>query len=72
MPAELPTELVALTDDESGLMGRPEDSGHCGAAVEALPIPINDSWMRDNGLIDSLPKPSQVMSNAYLAGRIPR
>jgi putative hydroxymethylpyrimidine transport system substrate-binding protein len=28
-------------------------------------------WMRDNGLIDSLPKPSQVLSNAYLAGRIP-
>lgn len=28
-------------------------------------------WMRDNELIKSLPTPSQVLSNAYLPGRIP-
>ncbi len=28
-------------------------------------------WMRDNGLISSLPAPSAVLSNAYLPGRIP-
>ena len=28
-------------------------------------------WMRDNELINSLPTPSQVLSNAYLPGRIP-
>ena len=28
-------------------------------------------WMRDNGLISSLPAPSQVLSNAYLPGKIP-
>jgi putative hydroxymethylpyrimidine transport system substrate-binding protein len=29
------------------------------------------AWMRDNSLIDSEPAPSQVLSNAYLPGRIP-
>ncbi len=29
------------------------------------------AWMRDNGLIASLPAPSQLLSNAYLAGSIP-
>jgi putative hydroxymethylpyrimidine transport system substrate-binding protein len=28
-------------------------------------------WMRDNGLIDSLPEPSELLSNAYLSGEIP-
>ena len=28
-------------------------------------------WMRDNGLIDSLPEPSSLLSNDYLAGAIP-
>jgi len=28
-------------------------------------------WMRDNGLIDSLPEPSELLSNAYLVGEIP-
>jgi putative hydroxymethylpyrimidine transport system substrate-binding protein len=28
-------------------------------------------WMRDNGLIESLPTPSELLSNAYLAGEIP-
>ena len=28
-------------------------------------------WMRDNGLISSLPAPSEVQSNAYLPGEIP-
>jgi putative hydroxymethylpyrimidine transport system substrate-binding protein len=28
-------------------------------------------WMRDNGLIDSLPDPSELLSNAYLSGEIP-
>jgi putative hydroxymethylpyrimidine transport system substrate-binding protein len=28
-------------------------------------------WMRDNGLIESLPKPSELLSNAYLSGEIP-
>ena len=28
-------------------------------------------WMRDNGLIGSLPPPGQVLSNDYLPGRIP-
>jgi putative hydroxymethylpyrimidine transport system substrate-binding protein len=28
-------------------------------------------WMRDNGLISSLPSPAQVLSNDYLPGRIP-
>ena len=28
-------------------------------------------WMRDNGLIASEPPPSQVLSNAYLPGKIP-
>ena len=29
-------------------------------------------WMRDNGLIESLPQPSELLSNAYLLGRNPR
>jgi putative hydroxymethylpyrimidine transport system substrate-binding protein len=29
------------------------------------------AWMRDNGLIDSLPAPSHLLSNDYLAGTIP-
>jgi putative hydroxymethylpyrimidine transport system substrate-binding protein len=28
-------------------------------------------WMRDNGLIESLPEPSELLSNAYLSGEIP-
>jgi putative hydroxymethylpyrimidine transport system substrate-binding protein len=28
-------------------------------------------WMRDNGLISSLPEPSELLSNAYLSGEIP-
>jgi putative hydroxymethylpyrimidine transport system substrate-binding protein len=28
-------------------------------------------WMRDNGLISSLPVPSELLSNAYLSGEIP-
>jgi putative hydroxymethylpyrimidine transport system substrate-binding protein len=28
-------------------------------------------WMRDNGLIGSLPKPSELLSNAYLSDEIP-
>jgi putative hydroxymethylpyrimidine transport system substrate-binding protein len=28
-------------------------------------------WMRDNGLIESLPTPGELLSNAYLAGEIP-
>jgi putative hydroxymethylpyrimidine transport system substrate-binding protein len=28
-------------------------------------------WMRDNGLIESLPQPSELLSNAYLSGEIP-
>ena len=28
-------------------------------------------WMRDNGLISSLPAPAAVLSNAYLPGEIP-
>jgi putative hydroxymethylpyrimidine transport system substrate-binding protein len=28
-------------------------------------------WMRDNGLISSLPAPAELLSNAYLAGAIP-
>jgi putative hydroxymethylpyrimidine transport system substrate-binding protein len=28
-------------------------------------------WMRDNGLIESLPEPSELLSNAYLSGDIP-
>jgi putative hydroxymethylpyrimidine transport system substrate-binding protein len=28
-------------------------------------------WMRDNGLISSLPKPEELLSNAYLSGEIP-
>ena len=37
------------------------------------PGPVADfiGWMRDNGLITSLPSPSEVLSNAYLPGRIP-
>jgi putative hydroxymethylpyrimidine transport system substrate-binding protein len=29
------------------------------------------AWMRDNGLISSLRTPSEVLSNAYLPGRVP-
>jgi putative hydroxymethylpyrimidine transport system substrate-binding protein len=29
------------------------------------------AWMRDNGQIDSLPEPSRLLSNDYLAGTIP-
>jgi putative hydroxymethylpyrimidine transport system substrate-binding protein len=29
------------------------------------------AWMRDNGLISSEPAPSEVLSNAYVPGRIP-
>lgn len=29
------------------------------------------AWMRDNGLIDSLPEPAELLSNAYLRGEIP-
>jgi putative hydroxymethylpyrimidine transport system substrate-binding protein len=28
-------------------------------------------WMRDNGLIESLPDPSELLSNSYLSGEIP-
>jgi putative hydroxymethylpyrimidine transport system substrate-binding protein len=28
-------------------------------------------WMRDNGLVDSLSEPSELLSNAYLVGEIP-
>jgi putative hydroxymethylpyrimidine transport system substrate-binding protein len=28
-------------------------------------------WMRDNGLIESLPEPGELLSNAYLSGAIP-
>jgi putative hydroxymethylpyrimidine transport system substrate-binding protein len=28
-------------------------------------------WMRDNGLIESLPRPEELLSNAYLPGEIP-
>ncbi len=28
-------------------------------------------WMRDNGLIDTLPEPGDLLSNAYLSGDIP-
>jgi hypothetical protein len=28
-------------------------------------------WMRDNGLIDSLPAPASVLSDDYLPGEIP-
>lgn len=28
-------------------------------------------WMRDNGLIESLPRPGELLSNAYLRGAIP-
>jgi putative hydroxymethylpyrimidine transport system substrate-binding protein len=29
------------------------------------------AWMRDNGQIESLPAPAELLSNAYLPGRIP-
>ena len=28
-------------------------------------------WMRDNDLIESLPQPGELLSNAYLSGEIP-
>jgi putative hydroxymethylpyrimidine transport system substrate-binding protein len=28
-------------------------------------------WMRDNGLIESLPEPGELLSNSYLSGEIP-
>ncbi|MCW2987841.1 MAG: hypothetical protein JWM24_779 [Solirubrobacterales bacterium] len=28
-------------------------------------------WMRDNGLLESLPEPSELLSNSYLSGDIP-
>jgi putative hydroxymethylpyrimidine transport system substrate-binding protein len=28
-------------------------------------------WMRDNGLIESLPEPGELLTNAYLSGEIP-
>jgi putative hydroxymethylpyrimidine transport system substrate-binding protein len=28
-------------------------------------------WMRDNGLISTLPEPDQLLTNAYLSGKIP-
>lgn len=50
-----------------------------GARVEGQPYGYMDpdewrtfsGWMRDNGLIDSLPEPSELLSNDYLAGEIP-
>lgn len=50
-----------------------------GARVEGQPYGYMDpdewqtfsGWMRDNGLIDSLPEASELLSNDYLAGEIP-
>ena len=50
-----------------------------GARVEGKPYGYMDpdewqtfsGWMRDNGLIDSLPEPGELLSNAYLVGEIP-
>jgi agmatine deiminase len=40
-----PLTMVCNPGDEA------EVRNYCGAAIEALPIPINDSWMRDMGPI---------------------
>lgn len=50
-----------------------------GARVEGQPYGYMDpeewqtfsGWMRDNELIDSLPRPADLLSNDYLAGEIP-
>jgi putative hydroxymethylpyrimidine transport system substrate-binding protein len=50
-----------------------------GARVEGKPYGYMDpeewrtfsGWMRDNGLIESLPEPGELLSNAYLRGEIP-
>src|SRR6185312_15248305 len=50
-----------------------------GARVEGKPYGFMDpeewraftGWMRDNGLISSLPEPAELLSNAYLRGEIP-
>lgn len=57
-PAKLDYALVARTiaDFEPVIMvcnpgAEKEVRDHCGAGVDALPIPIDDSWMRDMGPI---------------------
>jgi putative hydroxymethylpyrimidine transport system substrate-binding protein len=50
-----------------------------GARVEGKPYGYMDpaqwtefaGWMRDNGLIESLPTPAELLSNDYLPGEIP-
>jgi putative hydroxymethylpyrimidine transport system substrate-binding protein len=60
--AELAATLPLL---EPSRNGRPFGWMSPGAWKEFI------GWMRDSGLIDSLPTPSQVLSNDYLPGRIP-
>ncbi len=60
--AELAATLPLL---EPSRKGRP--FGYMSPAAWKVFI----GWMRDNGLISSLPSPSQVLSNNYLPGRIP-
>ncbi len=60
--AELAATLPLL---EPSRKGRP--FGYMSPAAWKVFI----GWMRDNGLISSLPSPAQVLSNHYLPGRIP-
>ncbi len=60
--AELAATLPLLEPSEKG---RPYGYMSPAAWKEFI------GWMRDNGLIDSLPSPAQVLNNDYLPGRIP-
>jgi putative hydroxymethylpyrimidine transport system substrate-binding protein len=49
----------------------PKRYGHPYGYMDPLQWQRFISWMRDNELINVSPAPSQVLSNAYLPGRIP-
>jgi putative hydroxymethylpyrimidine transport system substrate-binding protein len=49
----------------------PTRSGHPYGYMDPQQWKNFIAWMRDNELISSLPTPSQVLSNAYLPGKIP-
>jgi putative hydroxymethylpyrimidine transport system substrate-binding protein len=50
---------------------QPKQAGHPYGYMDPTGWRQFTGWMRDNGLISSLPAPSQVLSDSYLPGSIP-
>lgn len=66
--AEVKRTLPLLTQQAFEPSGSGRPYGYMDPAEWARFI----GWMRDNGLISSLPSPGEALSNAYLPGNIPK